>query len=104
MNHDQNTYHKNAQPMSSHISVSAGSELSIFGVKVVKDIGSYKDELFFDEALPGDGQRKVVNINRLNDWGWPAKVTLAEGLLKAYMISLVNDVDHCEFRVDTALL
>ena len=56
----------------------------ITAVGKIKNIVNYDGELFFDSSLPDGNPRKLLDSSKINNLGWKSKISLDEGLLKAY--------------------
>jgi GDP-L-fucose synthase len=85
MNLDKVTYDANTQPMLSHINVGTGEDITIrqLAETLGKVIG-YQGRIEFDPTKPDGAPRKLMDVSRLRDLGWQAKVKLEQGLALAY--------------------
>jgi GDP-L-fucose synthase len=85
MNLDKATYDAHTQPMLSHINVGTGEDITIrqLAETMGKVIG-YAGRIEFDPSKPDGAPRKLMNVSRLRDLGWQAKVRLDKGLATAY--------------------
>lgn len=52
--------------------------------EMIKEVVSYEGEIYFDQTKPDGTLRKLMDISKLKSMGWKHKVSLAEGLKKAY--------------------
>ena len=85
INTDKKNYEKYTEPMSRHINVGSGIEVTIKELaEIIKDIIKYKGEIIFDPSKPDGSPRKLLNSNRLNNIGWHPEVNLKDGLIKTY--------------------
>jgi GDP-L-fucose synthase len=67
------------------INIGAGAEVSIRDLaETVKDVVGFEGKLKFDTTKPDGTPRKFMNVSRLNDAGWKAKIGLREGLVEVY--------------------
>ncbi|MDO9225992.1 MAG: GDP-L-fucose synthase, partial [Pseudomonadota bacterium] len=75
----------NTQPMLSHINVGTGEDITIrqLAETMGKVIG-YPGRIEFDPTKPDGAPRKLMDVSRLRDLGWQAKVELEDGLAQAY--------------------
>ncbi len=81
----QDVYAANTQPMLSHINVGTGSDVSIGELaKMVADVTRFTGKLTFDTSKPDGTMRKLMNVSRLADMGWQAKIALKDGLRETY--------------------
>ena len=97
MNLDANNYQKRTQPMLSHINVGSGVECTIRDLTelVVQTVG-YTGEIVWDQAKPDGAPRKLLNVTRLQNLGWCARVNLKEGLHLAYVDFLQRFEGECK--------
>ena len=78
---------------SQFINVGLGEDISIADfAKTVADVVGFKGAIVFDPSKPDGTPRKLVDTSRLKALGWSAKVSLREGLAKAYADFLKNPV------------
>ena len=75
INTDKKNYDKYTEPMSRHVNVGSGIDITI---------KEYKGEISFDPSKPDGSPRKLLNSSRLNSIGWHAEVNLKDGLIKTY--------------------
>lgn len=81
----QDVYAGNTQPMLSHINVGTGSDVSIGDLaQMVAEVTGFKGKLSFDTSKPDGTMRKLMNVSRLADMGWRAKIELKDGLRETY--------------------
>jgi GDP-L-fucose synthase len=68
-----------------HINVGTGKDLSIRELaEMVRDIVYPDVKLCFDTTKPDGMPRKVLDVSKLRDLGWTAKVDLREGIASTY--------------------
>lgn len=95
MNIDKFIYHKNTQPMLSHINVGSGDEVTICKLAIIiKQIVGYTGEIRFDINKPEGVARKLLDSNRLKSFGWQPKIGLEFGLKIAYQDFLNRKSNH----------
>lgn len=76
-----NEYHDTSSP----INVGTGIDITISELAVIiKEIIGYQGVLVFDPAEPEGTPQKLLNVERLKNLGWKAKISLADGLKKTY--------------------
>lgn len=74
-------YEMNADPMLSHINVGTGQDLSILELaELIADISGFEGEIITDEDKPDGTMNKRLDVNRLKQLGWEAKIPLREGI------------------------
>ncbi len=82
---DPNTYKQNTSPMLSHINVGSGVDVTIRELAhVIAEVTGFKGRIVFDTSKPDGAPRKLMDVSRLGDMGWKAKITLREGLEDTY--------------------
>ena len=85
MNLDKKTYYENISPMSSHINVGSGSDLTIKELaEIIKEVVGYQGEINFDKTKPDGIPRKLLNSDRLNTFNFKTYINLKDGLIKTY--------------------
>jgi GDP-L-fucose synthase len=78
-------YAANTQPMLSHINIGTGEDISIRDLaKLIGEVIGYQGEIAFDTAKPDGTPRKLMDVRRMQSFGWRPKVSLREGLTLAY--------------------
>jgi GDP-L-fucose synthase len=91
---DQQTYLDNTQTMLSHINVGTGVDVTIAELaQAIKKVVGFEGELLFDPAKPEGTPRKLLDVSRINNMGWQAKISLEDGLQDAYQWFLENAAD-----------
>jgi GDP-L-fucose synthase len=85
MDLDAATYAANTKPMMSHINVGSGGEISIGELaKLVGRVVGYTGRIEHDTSKPDGTPRKLMDVTRLKSLGWRPRVSLEEGLARAY--------------------
>ena len=85
MNMDKKTYNENISPMSSHINIGSGSDLTIKELaEIIKEVVGYHGQINFDQTKPDGVPRKLLNIERLNKINFKTFINLKDGLIKTY--------------------
>lgn len=85
MNLDQHIYLQHTQPMTSHINIGCGNDLTIRElVELIKKTVNYTGEIIFDPTKPDGIPRKLMDNSLIKKLGWQPKVALTEGLALAY--------------------
>ncbi|MDW8166841.1 MAG: hypothetical protein RMJ67_10090 [Elusimicrobiota bacterium] len=51
---------------------------------MIKDIVGYKGEIRTDLSKPDGTPRKLLDISKIRDMGWVAKIPLREGIREVY--------------------
>jgi len=67
------------------INVGVGEDISIRELaELVGRIVDYRGELAFDRSKPDGAPRKLIDVSRLSDMGWTARIGLEEGIRGTY--------------------
>jgi GDP-L-fucose synthase len=75
----------------SHLNVGTGSDIEISELaRLIKDVTGYEDEFDLDPSKPDGPARKLLDITRMNTFGWSYRVRLREGLQLTYDWYLEN--------------
>jgi GDP-L-fucose synthase len=65
--------------------VGCGEDLSIRELaELIRDVVGFKGRLTFDASKPDGTPRKLLDVSRLKELGWQARIPLREGLARAY--------------------
>ena len=84
-------YDANTQPMLSHINVGTGQDVTIADLaRIIAEVTGYQGRIAFDTSKPDGTPRKLMDISRLAEMGWRARIGLKEGLRDAYTWYLTN--------------
>ncbi len=68
-----------------HVNVGTGSETSIKELaEMIREVVKMDVPLTFDTKMPDGTPRKVLDVSKINQMGWKAKISLKEGLEKVY--------------------
>ncbi|MEL6683538.1 MAG: GDP-L-fucose synthase [Pseudomonadota bacterium] len=90
-NLSRDTYAANTSPMLSHINVGTGTDVSILELaKLVAGIIGFEGEIKTDPTKPDGTDRKLMDVGRLADMGWTAKIGLENGIRETYHWYLEN--------------
>lgn len=73
------------EPMTSHINVGTGVDVTIKEVaELICKVVGYTGELSFDTSKPDGTPRKLLDASKINALGWQAKIELEAGLKDTY--------------------
>jgi len=85
MNTEKTILDKITDKMTAHINVGYSEDLTIENLAItIKEIINYKGEIKFDTNKPDGTPQKLLSSNKIKSLGWGAKVSLKDGLSKAY--------------------
>ena len=85
MNIDKKIYNQYVSPMSSHINIGSGSDLTIKELaEIIKEVVGYNGEINFDPTKPDGIPKKLLNSERLNNFNFKTNIDLKDGLIKTY--------------------
>lgn len=78
-------YHRNVQPMLSHINVGSGTDVSILELaQIVARATGFEGRIETDPSKPDGTMRKLMDVSRLASMGWRASIPLEEGIRATY--------------------
>lgn len=70
---------------SQFINIGCGKDQTIAEfARTVAEVVGFRGEIVYDTSKPDGTPRKLLDVSRLSAMGWKAKVSLQEGLAKAY--------------------
>lgn len=68
-----------------HVNVGIGEDISIKDLALlIKKIVGYEGNLVWDTSKPDGTPRKLMDVSKINNMGWKAKIGLEEGITKVY--------------------
>ncbi len=80
------------EPMTSHINVGTGDELTVKALaETIKDIVAFPGTIHWNREMPDGTPRKVVDISKLQQLGWTPEISLEQGLRRTYEWYLANE-------------
>jgi len=89
---DRETYAANTQPMLSHINVGSGTDVTILELaQIVAEVTGFTGRIETDPTKPDGTMRKLMDVSRLADMGWRAKIALHAGIEGTYQWFLEQD-------------
>lgn len=85
MNLDRQLYLAHTSPMSSHVNIGTGSDITIRDVaELIAEITGYNGRIEFDSNQPDGTPRKWLNTDCMTQLGWRPSIDLREGLIETY--------------------
>jgi GDPmannose 4,6-dehydratase/GDP-L-fucose synthase len=88
---DKARYDANTAPMLSHINVGTGTDIAILDLaRLVARVTGYEGRIATDPTKPDGTMRKLMDVSRLADMGWRARIGLEEGVAETYRWFLDN--------------
>jgi len=79
------------QPMLSHINVGTGIDCTIRELaETLAKVTEFNGQLVFDATKADGAPRKLMDVSRLKDLGWQARIGLEDGLRQTYAWFLAN--------------
>jgi GDP-L-fucose synthase len=74
-----------------HVNLGVGADIAIADLaSLVCDIVGYRGALQFDIEKPDGTPRKLLDVSRMTDLGWRAKISLGDGIASTYRWYLDN--------------
>jgi len=90
MNQKFEEYSNLVKPMSSHINIGSGYDMTIKELsEAIATCVGYSGEISFDDSKPDGAPRKFMNSSKILSIGWTPRFSLSDGLELAYQ-------DFCE--------
>lgn len=87
-------YDANTQPMLSHINVGTGTDVSILELaQLVASVTGFTGRILTDPTKPDGTMRKLMDVSRLAQMGWRARIQLADGVAETYRWFLASQAD-----------
>jgi len=78
-------YNEESSPMLSHVKVGTGEDVTIRELaELIAGVVGYEGKLEFDDTKPDGTPRKLLDVSRINNLGWSAKIPLQQGLGGVY--------------------
>ena len=91
LNLPKQTYAENTDPMLSHINVGTGVDITILELaNMVAKVTGFKGKITCDLSKPDGTMRKLMDVGRLRQMGWSARIPLEQGLADTYEWYLAN--------------
>ncbi|MBN2906936.1 MAG: GDP-L-fucose synthase [Rhodobacteraceae bacterium] len=82
---DRDSYAANTAPMQSHINVGTGTDISIHDLAgLVAGVTGFAGRILCDASKPDGTARKLMDVSRLADMGWRARIPLEQGLRQTH--------------------
>lgn len=73
------------EPMLSHINLGVGEDISVRELaELVAEIAGFRGQIVYDTSKPDGAPRKLMDVSRLTDLGWSAKINLKDGIHSTY--------------------
>lgn len=87
-------YDANTEPMLSHINVGSGIDISILDLaRLVASVTRFEGRILTDSTKPDGTMRKLMDVSRLAQMGWRARIALEQGVAETYRWFLDNHAD-----------
>lgn len=67
------------------VNIGKGQDLTIRELaELIKDIVGYRGKIVYDKTKPDGTPRKLLDVSKLHDLGWNAKISLKDGIRETY--------------------
>ena len=91
LNLPKKTYDENTDPMLSHINVGTGEDIEILELaKLIAKVTGFSGKITTNPMKPDGTMRKLMDVSRLTQMGWIARIQLEQGLADTYEWYLAN--------------
>ncbi|MFN8259034.1 MAG: GDP-L-fucose synthase [Bacteroidales bacterium] len=68
-----------------HINIGSGEDISIKELAlIIKEIVGYRGNIIWNTGKPDGTTQKLLDVSKLNRYGWKARIGLTEGISKVY--------------------
>lgn len=85
MSLERAVYAQHTRPMLSHINIGCGQDITISDLAAtIADVVGYGGAIRFDRSMPDGTPRKLLDVSRITDLGWRARIGLRHGLALTY--------------------
>jgi GDP-L-fucose synthase len=75
------------------VNVGTGEDLSIFDLaKLVQKVVGFNGKIVLDASKPDGTPRKLMDVSRINNMGWKAKIGLEDGIRTVYKSVLEKNI------------
>ena len=75
-----------------HLNVGTGEDCSITELaEIIKEVVGYKGEIKYDSTKPDGTMRKLLDVSRINNFGWKYRTRLKDGISKTFKLYLENN-------------
>lgn len=91
LNLPKQIYDQNTEPMTSHINVGTGADISIMELALmIAKVTGFTGKIRTDTKKPDGTERKLMDVSRLSQMGWRSGIQLEDGLVDTYEWYLAN--------------
>jgi GDP-L-fucose synthase len=75
----------NASDIGEFVNIGVGQDNTIRELAdIIKNVVGYKGNIVYDTSKPDGTPQKLLDVSRLNNLGWKAKISLKDGIQKVY--------------------
>ena len=68
-----------------HLNVGSGKDISISDLaKLIAEMTQFNGKILYDSSKPDGTPRKLMDVSRINSFGWKYKTELKDGIIKTY--------------------
>jgi len=80
--------------MLSHINVGTGQDITVLELaRMVAKVTGFEGRILTDPDKPDGTMRKLMDVGRLSNMGWRARIGLEEGIMDTYLWFLDHQND-----------
>lgn len=85
LNLPKQVYDANTTPMLSHINIGVGTDISILELaELIASVTGYSGRITTDPSKPDGPLQKLMDVGRLTQMGWSARIQLEQGLVDTF--------------------
>lgn len=81
--------------------IGTGKDITIKALaETIQEIVGHKGEIIWDSSKPDGTPRKLMDVSKMKEEGWEAKIGLKEGIKETYQWFLNNEKDFKEVKIN----
>lgn len=85
LNLPKEAYESATKPTLSHLNIGTGSDITIRALaETVAEVTGFRGEIIQDMSKPDGTPQKLLDVSRINDLGWSAKIPLHDGIASTH--------------------
>ena len=78
-------YSEHTKPRLSHLNIGYGSDVSIAELaEIIRRVVQYDGKIVYNSEYPDGMKQKLLDVSKINELGWKARIGLEEGITETY--------------------